>query len=157
MTYLNLFCSSYFGKQIWPSSFTSLLNVVSYLSLGQFSYNTFKSYISYYWKLHCFPEATQLFLLFISRTNLHIDARKLNTLNILTTMVQTLPIICHSYFESILFKTILVTALENLWEWGSSSTIFRTKAKLMGGMSAQYLLTPLLEVPKLCIMDVPRE
>lgn len=121
-----MFCSSYLPKQVWPPSPATLVDFVSYLSLTKLSPNTVKSYIagiSYYNKLHGFPDTTQSFLLKkvllgFSRSNLHNDGRKPITFDILIGMVQALPKICQSYYESTLFSTIFVTAFFGFFRMG---------------------------------------
>ncbi|XP_048733030.1 uncharacterized protein LOC125649499 [Ostrea edulis] len=122
----HMFCSSYLPKQVWPPSPATLVDFVSYLSLTKLSPNTVKSYIagiSYYNKLHVFPDTTQSFLLKkvllgFSRSNLHNDARKPITFAILIGMGQALPKICQSYYESTLFSTIFVTAFFGFFRMG---------------------------------------
>lgn len=122
----HLFCRVYQSLPVWPPSQSDLVNFVSYLSLQKFSANTIKTYvagISYHCKLHGFPDRTQDFLLKkvllgLSRSNPHHDTRKPITLQILTTIVQTLPSICHSYYESTLFTTIFVTAFFGFFRMG---------------------------------------
>nr|XP_034335988.1 uncharacterized protein LOC117692391 isoform X1 [Crassostrea gigas] len=122
----HLFCQVYQSRPVLPPSQSDLVNFVSYLSLQKFSANAIKTYIagiSNHCKLHGFPDRTQDFLLKkvllgLSRSNPHHDTRKPITLQILTTTVQTLPSICHSYYESTLFTTIFVTAFFGFFRMG---------------------------------------
>jgi hypothetical protein len=113
-------------NQIWPPPPEQLVDFVAYLSFTNLSPNTVKSYIagiSYFNKIHGFTDTTQSFilkkvLLGFSRSNMHHDARKPITLDILSAMIQTLPTICKSHYESSLFSTIFTTAFFGFFRMG---------------------------------------
>ena len=123
---LKTFRRVYNLQEPWPPHANELVEFVSYLTYKQFSPNTIKSYISgisYYCKLYNLQDTTQTFLLRkvlmgLGRWNNRTDNRKPITLEILHNIIQLLPTICKSMYESALFSAIFTTAFYGYFRMG---------------------------------------
>ena len=95
----------------WPPNVNEIMDFIAYLSITGCAPSTIKSYISaisYYCKINNLYDATQQFvvrkmLAGVSRLDVRKDLRMPITYAILCKIVNSLPMVCSSYFEISLF------------------------------------------------------
>ena len=102
----------------WPPNVNEIMDFIAYLSITGCAPSTIKSYISaisYYCKINNLYDATQQFvvrkmLAGVSRLDVRKDLRMPITYAILCKIVNSLPMVCSSYFEISLFVAIFTIA-----------------------------------------------
>ena len=101
-------------NQLWPPPITRLINLIHHMPTDNYSCATISSYISYINlsnKMHEHVVYTQSFVIqklsaVVSKTNKWNVIRKLIAMSLLKQIIEALPNICSSYFESTLFASI---------------------------------------------------
>jgi len=102
----------------WPPPIDHIINYVAYLSKKRYSSTTVKTYLSginYKLKINNWADYTNSFVLQkmlkgFQRIDKKTDSRKPITLDVLKQLVQVLPAVCTSRFETQLFKAAFCLA-----------------------------------------------
>lgn len=102
----------------WPPTLRSVVEFVAYLSTQEMAPSTVKSYlsgISFKCKLNGFADVTQFFIVKkmisgLSRLNDRVDSRLPISPELLVKIIQTLPLVCSSSYESALFAALFSVA-----------------------------------------------